>query len=189
MNNIEVERRSFLSEEKYKELITILEQNAVSLGQDDKNVVFYVFKDKLIKVVDEKSKGKAKIVYKSDHICNSNSLEEIEIPISPNDFEKANLLISKILTADTVLHSFQQRHNYSYKGTEIALKYSDTWGHHVEIEVMVNNADKAEEAEKKITSVAADLGLKLLSNKELAEFSQKAESGYKRMGNKKSGQA
>lgn len=38
-----------------------------------------------------------------------------------------------------IQNTFQKRHNFIYKEVELALKFSDTWGYHLELEVVVND--------------------------------------------------
>jgi hypothetical protein len=78
------------------------------------------------------------------------------------------------------MRSFQKRDNYLYKGVEIALKWSVAWGYHMELEVVVNNKKKQLFAEKKIYSVADELGVKVMTNEELMKFTKKAEEDYER---------
>lgn len=44
---IEIEMRAMFDKNKYEELKSFLDSNAVDLGQDDKDVYFYIFPDKL----------------------------------------------------------------------------------------------------------------------------------------------
>jgi len=66
-----------------------------------------------------------------------------------------------------------------YKGVELALKWSEAWGHHLELEVVVSDLAKKEEIEKKIAAVADELRVSLMTNRELLEFTQTAEAEYK----------
>ena len=77
------------------------------------------------------------------------------------------------------MHSFQKRKNYVYKGVEVALKYSEVWGHHLELEIMIADIKEKEQAEKKIREAANDLNIKLMTDEELAEFTKKAEEKNK----------
>lgn len=179
--NIEVEFRSIFSKSRYDELASFLNRNAKSLGEDDKDVYFFIFPDKLLKVVNNVSKKTAKVVLKLTKIGQGSAFEEIEVPISPADIGNA-VRIFTFLGCDNIMRSFQQRHNYLYKGVELALKYSDHWGYHLELEIVINDSQKKEEAEAKISIVAEELGVHLMSNQELKEFTDKAEADYKKNG-------
>jgi len=176
--NIEIEHRARFDEEKYNELKSFLDSQAKSLGVDDKDVYFFLFPDKLVKTVHNVSKGTAKIVLKLNKIGNGSDFEEIEIPIQPSDFEKATKLFIALETGD-YMRSFQKRINYLYKEVEIALKWSEAWGYHAEFEILIHDVQEKLLAEQKIFEVAKELGISIMSDEELKEFTQKAEKEYK----------
>jgi len=177
-SNIEIEFRSRFGVKKYKALKRFLSVNAKDLGEDDKDVYFFLFPDKLLKVVNNISKKTAKIVLKLTKIGKGSDFEEIEVPISQGDFEKTSKIFTALHLCDN-MHSFQRRHNYLYKGVEIALKWSELWGYHLELEIVVDNKNKKQSAEKKISSVAEELGVKIMTERELREFTKKKEKEYK----------
>jgi predicted adenylyl cyclase CyaB len=176
---IEVELRSMFDEAKYKELQSLFESQATTdLGADDKDVYFFILPDKLVKVVNNVSKKSAKMVLKLTKIGQGSGFEEIEIPIDPAYIDKAVRLFGG-LGFDEVQQSFQKRHNYVYKGVEMALKYSDAWGHHLELEKMVGTKEDVPAAEKEILAIAAELGVHVMSDAELAEFTAKKDKEYR----------
>ena len=65
---IEIEFRAVITKKKYNWLGSFLARKGKDLGEDDKNVFFFIMPDKLLKVVDEKSKKKAKVVLKMNKI-------------------------------------------------------------------------------------------------------------------------
>ena len=135
--------------------------------------------DKLLKVVDNISKNNAKLVLKLNKIGKGSDFKEIEIPIEReyvNDFVK---ILTKLGFTDNIMHSFQKRQNYIYKDVEVALKYSEVWGHHLELEVMITDIKEKEQAEEKIKKAANDLNIKLMTDKELAKFTRKAENKHR----------
>jgi adenylate cyclase class IV len=176
-NLIEVERRAIIDKSKYGELTDFLARKAKDLGEDDKDVVFFVFANKILKVVNNVSKQTAKIVYKSDKIGNNCALEEIEVTIPPSEFEDAVRLFSN-LGHETKVPSFQKRHNYLYKEVEIALKYSDHWSYHLEMEVVTEKPEQKDEALMKIDDVAKELKIKLMSNEEIKVHTDKIEKEF-----------
>ena len=176
--NIEVEFRAVIKEEKYNKLKSFLSKNAQDLGTDDKDVCFYIFPDKLLKVVNNISQNSAKIVLKLNKIGLGSAFEEIEIKIDDKDIEKANFLFD-CLGYQEVINSFQKRQNFLYKGVEIALKYSDDWGYHLEMEILINDINDQEKAEKKIFKIADELGVHLLSDDELKKIVFIIEEKYR----------
>ena len=133
---IEVEFRSMFGKKKYNDIRIFLEKNAKDLGEDNKDVYFFILQDKLVKVVNNISKKNAKIVLKLNKIGKGSDFEETEILIDQNDVEKSVGFFTS-LGLNEMQRSFQKRHNYLYKEIEFALKYSDTWGYHLELEKMV----------------------------------------------------
>ncbi len=176
--NIEIEHRTRFDEEKYNELQKFLDASAKDLGQDDKDVYFFLFPDKLVKTVNNVSKKTAKIALKLNKIGKGSDFEEIEIPIHQEDFNNATKLFITLEMGE-YMHSYQKRHNYLYKDVELALKWSGDWGYHLELEVVVNDVTKKEDAEKKIFAIADELGVKIMTDQELLEFTQAAEAEYK----------
>lgn len=179
MAQIEVEHRAMISKEKYDELLEFLKSNAEDLGEDDKTTYFFILPDKLLKVVDNISKKSAKIVLKLTKIGHGSDFEEIEIPIAPKDADQV-ADIFKILGFTDVHKSFQKRQNFIYKGVELAIKYSKVWRHHVELEIMIDDMSRKAGAEEKIKAVAKELGLRLMSQKELKEFTEQVEEEFRK---------
>ncbi|MGM0482828.1 MAG: hypothetical protein ACQEP6_03140 [Patescibacteria group bacterium] len=176
---IEIEFRSIFDKEKYDKVESFLKEKAEDLGADDKDVYFFIMPDKLSKVVDNISKGNAKIVTKLNKIGKGDSFEEIEIAINREEVEKAVIMFKSLNLTENIMHSFQQRHNYQYKGVELALKYSDVWSYHLEMEIVVNDPKKEEAAKKKLYAVAEELDVHIMTDEELTEFTQKAEEKYR----------
>lgn len=117
-------------------------QNAKDLGEDDKDTYFFLLPEKITKVVNNVSKKTSKIVIKLNRIGRGTSdFEEIEIPINPLDFDKAVKLFSA-LPFDQIQNSYQKRHNYLLNGVEVALKWTDSWEYHMELEIVVDDASK-----------------------------------------------
>jgi len=177
---IEIELRSVFDKKKHDELKDFLDKNAEDLGEDDKDVFFFLLPDKITKATHNVSKKTAKIVIKLNRIGRGTSdFEEIEIPINPSDFDKAVKLFSA-LPFDQIQNSYQKRHNYLLEGVEIALKWTDPWGYHMELEIVVDDKAKREDAENKIRKVAEKLGVQIMSEEELKDFTKKIDENYKK---------
>jgi adenylate cyclase class IV len=176
--NIEIEFRSRFDKKKYISLEKFFRDKAEDLGDDDKNVIFFILPDKLLKVVNNVSKKTAKLVLKLNKIGKGSDFKEIEIPINPLDFEKAKNLFT-LLGYSEAQESFQKRHNYNYKGVEISLKHSKDWGYHAELEIMVSNPEEKHEAEERILKTAKELDIHIMSDKELSAFTQKRDAEHR----------
>lgn len=176
-SQIEVELRSMFDEGKYKEIENFLNAKAEDLGEDDKDVYFFILPDKLVKVVNNVSKKNAKIVLKLNKIGKGSDFEEIEIPINQEYIEKAVNLFTG-LGFNEVQHAYQKRHNYRYREIELALKYSNAWGYHLELEKIVGNKNDIPKAENQMRNVASEFGIRIMTDKELTEFTKKKDREY-----------
>ena len=177
---IEIELRSMFDQDKFDSLKKFLDKNAKYLGQDDKDVHFYIFPDKLLKVTDNISKDSAKLTLKLNRIGQGSDFEEIEFPIQREDVVKAVKMFNSLEITDNIIHSFQSRHNYIFKGVELALKHSSEWKYHLELEIVVEDESKKRGAERKIRDIALELGVKIMSEKELKAFVKKIEAEKKK---------
>lgn len=177
---IEIEFRSVFGEAQYVKIQEFLNKNAKDLGKDDQDVRFFLLPDKIVKVANKVSKNAAKIIIKLNRLGRGSSdFEEIEIPIDPSDFNKAIKLFSS-LPFDQIQNIYQKRHNYEYKGVELALKYTESWGYHMELEIVVDDRSKKEEAGEKIKEVAKELGIKIMSEQEITNFAKKIDGQYEK---------
>jgi adenylate cyclase class IV len=176
---IEVEKRGLLTEEKYNELFAFLDKHAESLGEDDKEVVYYIYDDKLLKVVNNLSKGNAKISLKMNKLGDSVAMLENEIIFSSEDFQKMKDILGSITNPSQIIEGEQKRKNYVYKGCEIAVKWSKDYKYHFEIEKVIENKDDVSEVEKELDGVVEELGLVSMTNDELKQFQQKVQDEAK----------
>jgi len=172
----EIEFRGKIDKQKYDQILNFLENNAKSLGEDNKDVVYYIFPDKLLKLVKNTSRNDAKVSLKMNKIGNGASFEEIEFHLPIEQYDNTALLFSKLGLDCKKMEGPQKRMNYKYKNCEIAIKYSDEWGYHFEIEKMIENEDDQIEAEKEISEVAKELELPIMSDQELKDFISNVES-------------
>jgi predicted adenylyl cyclase CyaB len=179
MKNIEVELRSLIDECKFIKLNRYLRNHGKYLGEDNKDTFFFLFSDKLLKVTNNFSKHSAKITLKLNKIGRGSDFKEIEIPISQDDVGKTIEAFKHLGFRDNQ-YSYQYRHNYIYKGIEIAVKYTQSWGFHVELELLVDEDEDKEEVKRKILAVAESIGLQIMSDKELKDFTSKIDKGWNR---------
>lgn len=177
--NIEVELRSLLSEKEFNDLNAFLLKHGKDLGKDDKDSHFFIFPDKLLKVTDNITKNNAKISLKLQRIGLGSDFEEIDIDIPRAEVSKAVKMFD-LLGFKKYLYSYQNRHNYEYKGIEFAVKYTASWGFHCEMELMVSDRKEVPEALEQLHRVASELGLKIMTEEELKEFLAKIETGWER---------
>lgn len=179
MKTFEIEFRCLINETEFEKLNTKLKVDGKYLGPDNKDTYFFLFPDKLLKVTKNASSAKAKISLKMNRIGNGSDFEEIEIGIIPEDTEKAVKMFD-MLGFDDGQSVFQFRDNYEYKGVIISIKYTESWGFHVELETLVDDISKKAAAEEQIRQVADQLGLTIMDEEHLKEFTAKIDDGWKR---------
>lgn len=172
---LEIEKRGFLTEEQYNNLLDYFKKNSQFLGEDDKYVVYYIYKDKLLKAVKNISKGNAKISLKMNKIGNGSVFPETEVVFSENDYEKIKFILDTVSTPEKIMSGIQKRKNFFYKKCEFSVKWSEEWGYHFEVEKVVNSEKEAHQAEADLEEVSKELGIKILTEEELKKFTEKAE--------------
>ncbi|MBP6868850.1 MAG: hypothetical protein KBC16_01945 [Candidatus Pacebacteria bacterium] len=175
----EIEHRALLTEEKYKELDEKLRADAECLGEDDKDVAYFIFPDKLLKVVKNISKGTAKLSLKLNTLGSGSSFREIEVDFKDSQFESLKELCHAVSTPDQVIEGTQKRTNFMFKGVEIALKWSEDWGYHAEFEIVIDSLASKDDADTTITNVANSLDITLMTDEEVKEFSDKVRAQKK----------
>lgn len=176
----EIEHRAVLTEEAYKMLEKKLTIEATLLGSDDKEVSYYIFPDKLLKVVRNISKGTAKISLKLNTLGTGSSFQEFEVSFPEDSFETMRSICNSICSPDQVITGTQRRTNYECDGVEIALKWSEDWGYHAEFEIMIPDLSGKEAADARIREVAENLSVPLMTEEEVATFSAEVRARNKR---------
>lgn len=167
---IEVEKRALLSKEMYDALLARLAKEAIDKGENDTESVFYLQPDAQIKVQRNDSVKTAKIAWKSGAMDGTEHRKELELTIDYDDFGTANKLMTALLDDAQVFPTRQTRHDYTLNGVDIAIKYSDDWGYHMELEVMVDATQAVPGALSRIEELAGTLGIQLLDEAEEKDF-------------------
>ncbi|WP_329133484.1 hypothetical protein OG552_16080 [Streptomyces sp. NBC_01476] len=175
----EIEMRARFDQHAHDRLISRLERDGEDLGCDDKRIYFYVLPDKLLKVTDNTAAGSAKITLKTSRIGQGSAFPETEIPIAREDVAAAVRIFNALGFESEMHEAFNQRRNFRFRGVEIAVKWSQAWGHHAEFEVLLDDAPgqtALDEAEARIRTVAQELDVSLMSEQELADFTEAFEA-------------
>lgn len=176
---IEIEKRGLLTKEGYEDILSYLNENAESLGEDNKDVVYYIYDDKLLKVVNNLSKGNAKVSLKLNKLGDSVASKEIEAVFDQKDYSRMKEILGIVAGAPKVIEGTQKRKNFMYKGCEIALKWSKDYQYHFEIEKMTEAEGDVPQLEEEINVVLDELQLTAMTNDEIKEFQRKIEEGAK----------
>ena len=166
--SIEVEIRGIITKEEFDKAKVFLDQKSSSKVEDNRETYFFIVPNLNLKVANAKSNGTAKIALKTgseSQIAN----EELEISIKPEDTETA-IKIFNHLGFDKYKRSDQIRTNYIYKELEIALKWSQDWSYHFEMEFVTDDNSKVEELKKQLHVIASEIGLTPMTESQLEDY-------------------
>lgn len=177
MNNIEVEVRGLLTELDYNNLINFLDINGSNKSVDNRKTVFFILEGKTLKVSNQISKGKAKIALKVGDIVKDTSQKEFELNIQPEQYELAIDLL-KNLGFNKLQYTEQKRINYNFKDVEIAVKWSEDWGFHFEIDKVISENENDAETKTYLESISTELGLNLMSEEEFGRKCEEIDKKY-----------
>lgn len=117
--NIEAELRSFISKEKYNELLDFFKEKA-SLIKEDYQETFYFDCDEDLRI--QKNNFFSKIWMKKGKI-HDDSREEIEIKFDKNDFEKLETLFLS-LGYNIEIKWFRKRFQFKWEDTTVCLDFT-----------------------------------------------------------------
>ncbi|TQF04233.1 CYTH domain-containing protein [Kitasatospora acidiphila] len=176
---VEIEMRARFDKETHDRLLNRLRQDGEDLGDDAKHIYFYVLPEQLLKVTDSTAAGTAKITLKGSKIGQGAAFPETEFAIAREDVPTAVKVFNALGFENAMHEAFNFRHNFHYQGVEIALKWSEAWGYHAEFEVLLDDgaSDAAhDDASAQIIEAAAELGVTLMSEQELADFTAAFEA-------------
>ena len=191
---IEVEFRALVSEKDHARIKKFLDKHAKTIRHQEQASYYFHDSGKAFKLVHDKGQEQIRAAYKSKDIADAGHADEFEISIDPSQELAAVNMFKGLLGLDKVIYDEQVRTDYDYRGVEIALKWSEGWGHHLEFEVLVGSVSEIKAAETLIRQVADELAVKLMTDHQVSELvasiHQKLENGeYKVAGYGCGGQA
>ncbi len=143
----EVEVRGFISEDEYRSLIRLLEEEGVKI-KEDRQITIYFSCDEDLRI--QKNKDFAKIWLKKGKI-HDDSREEIEIKFERNRFEELKNLFMA-LGYDVEIKWYRKRHLFRWKDLKISVDHTVGYGHIVEVEELCqeNEEDRAKERVRRV---------------------------------------
>lgn len=155
----EYEERAFLKEEQFLRIKEKLDTLATKSENDNKTSYFFVLPDVNISIAS--SAAKTVIKYKGGQLGLGNGFEEIEVPIEHSALNDSITLFSTLLKMEPQI-SEQFRINYILSGDiEVALKYTQTWGFHLEAEKTYEHAENLKDVEQKAKNALETLAQEL----------------------------
>jgi adenylate cyclase class IV len=167
---IEVEFRALVSEADHARIKKFLDTHAKTLRHQEQASYYFHDSGKAFKLVHDKGQEQVRAAYKSKNITDAGHADEFEISIDPSQELAAVKMFKGLLGLDKVIYDEQVRTDYDYKRVEIALKWSEGWGHHLEFEVVVGLDSEIKAAEVLIQEVADELGVKLMTDQEVTDL-------------------
>ena len=164
---IEVEKKAIVEEADLERVKNILlDMGAEDLGENNTESYFYLHDDYQLKVQIRLSKGDAKIAWKSGGFNGAASREEIELPFPVESGESAHLLMDRLLPDAKKVRTTQQRHDLKLGDIEIALKWSDQWKFHIELDTNVDSSVDTPAALEQLEELAQKLDIHLMTEAE-----------------------
>ncbi len=164
---IEVEKKAIVTEDELEQVRAKLAQiGAEDLGPNDTESFFYLHDDYQLKVQVRLSKGDAKIAWKSGGFNGAEAREEIELPFPVEQGENAHKLMDRLLPKLKKVRTEQKRHDYKLGDIELALKWSEQWKFHIELDTEVQTDGQVAAALTKLNGLAEELGIHLMTEAE-----------------------
>ena len=160
MNNIEVETRSFISNEEYNKLLEFFKENAKLEKEDFQETHYFDTKEDL-RI--QKSNSGSKIWMKKGKI-HDDWREEIEIKLNKEDFEKAKEIFTTI-GLKTEIKWLRNRNQFNWNGIKVCLDYTKGYGFIIELEKLTSE-DQKEEVFSDLQEKLKELGVKITSKEE-----------------------
>ena len=134
---IEVEVRSFVSTEKYKELIEFFSKKGKIISTDNQ-ITYYFACDEDLRI--QKNDFFSKIWLKKGKI-HDEFREEIEIKYHKDDFEKLEKLFLAI-GYSVAIKWFRTRHTFEWKDVNVMVDYTKGYGYVIELEKKTDEKGK-----------------------------------------------
>lgn len=137
MKNIEVEIRSFVTKERYEELLDFFKKEGELVNEDYQETYYFDSKEDL-RI--QKNKFFAKIWIKKGEIHDDHR-EEIEIKFDKDKFDELEKLFIG-LGYNVEIKWFRNRHSFKWQDLDIAVDYTKGYGYILELEKMSTEEDK-----------------------------------------------
>jgi predicted adenylyl cyclase CyaB len=161
--NIEVEVRSFISPEKYSELLEYFKANAKLLKEDYQESYYFDCEADLR--IQRNTHG-AKIWMKQGQIHDDHR-EELEIEVDREDFNKLEQLFIN-LGYQVEIKWFRRRFEFKWNSITVCLDYTKGYGYIIELEKMTNK-DEQEQIHLHLMEKMKELKINISSKDEFAE--------------------
>lgn len=136
---IEVEIRSFVSEEKFNTLLAFFGTQGKKVSEDSQETHYFDSKEDL-RI--QKNNFHSKIWMKKGKL-HDDQREEIELKVEKDDFEKLGTIF-EAAGLNVQIKWFRTRHTFEWEGITVMLDHTRGYGHILELEKMSDEARKDE---------------------------------------------
>ena len=138
-NNIEVEIRSFISPEKYQQLLDFFHKEGKFINEDYQET-YYFDAEQDLRI--QRNNTHAKIWLKKGKLHDEHR-EELEIKFDRDNFEVLERLFLT-LGYSVSIKWFRRRHTFEWQCISVMLDYTKGYGYIIELEKMSSEEGKAE---------------------------------------------
>lgn len=167
MDTIEVELRSFITPERYEELVAFFTANGTLVSDDEQVTDYFDCKDDIRM---QKNSGYAKIWRKGGAMHDA-WREETEVRFQSDDFEKLQEVFAA-LGIGVKVRWFRHRKQFEWQGITVCLDHTRGYGHIIELEKMTSH-DGKDAALVLLRQKLVELGVALTPKEEFdARFKQ-----------------
>lgn len=174
-SRIEVEVRSFISEEEFKKLLEFFKANAKFICEDFQET--HYFKGNFDLRI-QKNNFFSKIWLKTGKI-HDELREEIEIIFKREDFEKLEKLLG-MLGFEVEIKWFRHRYQFDWNGVGVYLDYTKGYGYIIELEKK-EVRENAEETLNKLKEMLQGLGVRITPREEFDKKFQYYKENWKNL--------
>ncbi len=160
MKTIEVEIRSFISQEKYEELLEFFKEHAEFIDEDSQET-YYFNAEQDLRI--QRNSAYSKIWLKKGKL-HDEQREEIEIRFDTEYFETLEKLFLS-LGYDVSIKWFRKRAVFDWQGISVMLDHTKGYGYIIELEKMSSEQEK-EEALQSLKAALQKLNVPLTPKEE-----------------------
>lgn len=164
LSKIEVEIRSFVSEDKYKELLKFFKQEGELVNVDYQETYYF---DASTDLRIQRNDFFSKIWLKKGEI-HDEQREEIEIKFARQDFEKLEKLFLA-LGYGVQIKWLRSRHTFRWQGVDVMVDHTKGYGYILELEILSLETEK-DKALESLRQKMQSLGITITPRE---EFNQK----------------
>jgi predicted adenylyl cyclase CyaB len=134
---VEVEIRSFISKEKYDELIEFFKKEGEFVKEDDQETYYF---DAPFDLRIQKNNFFSKVWMKGGKI-HDETREENEIRFDRNDFERLEKMFLA-LGYNVQIKWFRKRHDFKWQGIDVSVDFTKGYGYIIEFEKSCEENEK-----------------------------------------------